>query len=176
MKKDRIVIVDAVRGFALLGIVLIHFVEHFELFSSPQTRWLIPEEFDSFLYDFTYWMVSGKAYSIFALMFGYSFFIQINNQERRGIDFRGKFFWRLVLLLMMGIVHSLVYRGDILHIYALLGMPLILLYKVRTKVLIWVAILLLLQIPTLFNIGIAFSDPTYVYTQDYGDNLWGKVS
>lgn len=45
---------------------------------------------------------SNKAYAVFALLFGFSFYIQDNNQQRRGKDFRLRFIWRMVLLFIIG--------------------------------------------------------------------------
>ena len=46
-QNNRIIIVDALRGLALLLIILIHFIEHFELFAPPEFRWLIPKAVDN---------------------------------------------------------------------------------------------------------------------------------
>jgi len=110
-------------------------------------------------------LISGKAYSIFALLFGLSFFIQMDRNQQKGIDFRSKFVWRMVILLIFGVIHSLIYRGDILHIYALLAFPLILLYKVPNKYLWLLSVLLLIQIPLLYQLTQSFMDPQYVYKQ-----------
>ncbi len=165
---NRIVFIDALRGFALMGIVLIHFVEHFDFFYPAETNFLFSAAMDQWLMDAVIYLISGKAYSIFAITFGFSFFIQIDNKEQQGIDFRWRFAWRLSILLLLGLAHSLLYRGDILHIYALLGLPLILLYKVKTKILWILFILLVMELPLLFHLVMWLLDPAYVYTPDWG--------
>lgn len=172
---NRIVFVDALRGFALLGIVLIHFVEHFDFFYPPEVNFFFSEKTDQFVMDAILFLVSGKAYSIFAITFGFSFFIQLNRKEQQGIDFRGLFVWRLTILLMMGLIHSLIYRGDILHIYAILGMPLIFLYKVNTKALMAIAVLLLIEIPIIYHLAMSFLDPAYTFTPDWGGNWFAEA-
>jgi len=167
-KNNRIVVVDALRGFALLGIVLIHFVEHFDFFYPADHPFFFSPETDQKVIDVVMFLVSGKAYSIFALTFGFSFFIQINRKEKQGFDFRGKYAWRLTILFFMGLIHSLVYRGDILHIYALLGFPLLLMYKLKTRTLWLIAILLIIQIPILIPLARSFLNPDYVYKPDWG--------
>jgi len=173
-KQDRILIVDALRGFALLGIILIHFVEHFELFKETEVNYFFSLETDQWVMETIMYLISGKAYSIFALMFGFSLFIQIDRKEKQGIDFRAQFAWRLVLLLMIGFIHSLVYRGDILHIYALLGLPLVFLYKANSKVLLVLLLLLAIQIPILYQLILSFLDPSYTYVQDWGGNTFSE--
>jgi len=173
--KSRIVLVDALRGFALLGIVLIHFVEHFDFFYPPETTFFFTAETDQKVMDIILFLVSGKAYSIFAITFGFSFFIQLNNNEKKGIDFRGRFAWRLTILFFMGLVHSLIYRGDILHIYAILGIPLLFLYKVNTRVLIAIAVLLAIEIPILYPLLMTFLNPDYTFVPDWGGSWFAEA-
>ena len=165
MKKERIIVVDVLRGFALLFIVLIHYVEHFDFFSPPSVHFLFSNTLDREVMNATFLLISGKAYSIFALLFGLSFFIQMNNKEQRGIDYRWRFLWRMTVLLLIGFLHSLIYRGDILHIYALLSLPVVFLYKVRTKYLWLIVVLLVIQLPTLYNLFQALTTPGYEYVQ-----------
>ncbi|SHJ89614.1 uncharacterized protein SAMN04488028_10258 [Reichenbachiella agariperforans] len=173
-KKNRILIIDALRGFALLGIILIHCVEHFEIFqpTDPCSPFVLGADDDVF--DTVIFLVGGKAYSIFALLFGYSFFIQIHSQEIKGVDFRRTFLWRLAVLFGIGLLHSLVYRGDILHIYALMGIPLIALYTVKSRTLLILAGVCVLQVPLLVLLVESFYDPSYVYTPYYGDGYFER--
>ncbi len=161
--KERILIVDTLRGFALLLIVLIHFVEHFDFFKDPEYNFLFSPEVDGKVINTVFIIISGKAYSIFALLFGLSFFIQMDRKAAQGVDFRGTFLWRITILLSLGFVHSLVYRGDILHIYAIIGIPLIFLYRVNTKVLLLISFLLLIQIPMIYELIQSFINPNYEY-------------
>jgi uncharacterized protein len=122
--------------------------------------------------ELVFFFISGKAYSIFALLFGFSFFIQMNRKEKEGTDFRLKFLWRLTVLLIMGFVHSLIYKGDILHIYAMLGAVLVLFYRVNTKALLLMAVLLALQIPLITTFIYSFIEPGFEYTQSFGSGYW----
>jgi len=171
VSNKRIQLVDALRGFALLGIVLIHFIEHFELFKHPEYYFLFSKETNGTVFKTIFFLISGKAYSIFAVMFGLSFFIQLNRRAEKGSDFRLIFAWRLVLLLLMGLLHSLIYRGDILHIYAFLGLFLILFYKVNTKLLLLFSFLFAVQVPIIFHLAQSFLIPDYTYVKDWGGNF-----
>lgn len=171
-KNNRIILVDALRGFALMGIVLIHCIEHLDFFREPNVHFLFSNTTDKNVMAAIFFLISGKAYSIFALMFGLSFFIQMNNKEIKGVDFRWRFAWRLTVLLIIGFIHSLFYKGDILHIYAILGFILILLYKFKTKHLIWIACILVLQIPMVCTLISTFLNPKYVYNESFGSGFW----
>jgi len=172
MNNNRIIIVDALRGFALLLIVLIHYVEHFDFFYIPDINFLFSPATDGKVMEMVFLLISGKAYSIFALLFGFSFFIQMNRKEKEGIDFRWRFLWRLAVLFALGFIHSFIYKGDILHIYAVLGIILLVLYKVNTRALWIITILLLLQIPILIHLIGSFVNPAYEYLQSFGSNYW----
>jgi uncharacterized protein len=164
MKNERIVIIDALRGFALFLIIIIHYVEHLELFKDPEVNFVFSNAFDKDVLDTVFLLISGKAYSIFALLFGLSLFIQIDNKAKIGKDYRNNFAWRMVVLLVIGFFHSLIYRGDILHIYALLSFPILLVYNLKTKYLWAIAIVLVLQIPMIYSFIQSMVNPNYEYT------------
>ena len=83
--KERILAVDALRGFAVMGIILLHNIEHFNFYSFPEdTGWL--KALDTTLWDFLFFSFSGKAYAIFALLFGFTFYLQSRSAEKRGFQ------------------------------------------------------------------------------------------
>lgn len=149
-KRERILLLDSLRGFALMGLFLVHMVEYFELY------WYKPEQ--SIFNDITFFLFGGKAYAVFAMLFGVSFFILMNNNERRGIDFRVRFAWRLVILLLFGFLHGLIYGGDILIILAVTGFFLIPLYKLSSKWVLIISAVFLLHIPEWFYFNIYFEN------------------
>ena len=63
----------------------------------------------------------------------------------KGNDFRGRFAWRLVLLLLFGMINSAFYEGDILTIYAIIGFGMIPVANLNNKTLFWIALILMLQ-------------------------------
>ena len=85
---------------------------------------------DAVLEALSWIFVHGKGFGIFSFMFGLSFALQMQlaeqRQQRTGADFRPRFAWRLFILFAIGCVHGLAYRGDILSVYAVLGIPLML--------------------------------------------------
>ena len=85
--NERIWAVDALRGFAVMGIVLLHNIEHFNFYSFPEVSSSFLAALDRSLWDLLFFLFSGKAYAIFALLFGFTFYLQSHNCERRGEDF-----------------------------------------------------------------------------------------
>ena len=145
---DRIQVIDVLRGFALLGIVLVHMVEQYYAGPMPEvvTAKLQPSIADHLAQGFTGVFVMGKFYMIFSFLFGLSFFIQFSKQNDS--SFLARFTWRLVLLFIIGMIHHLHYRGDILTIYAMLGIPLLILHRLPDKPLLILSVLLILNVPT----------------------------
>lgn len=95
---------------------------------------------------------------MFSLLFGLSFFMQMESQAAKGVDFRGRFLWRLALLFLFGYINGLVYMGEFFMVYAVLGVFLIPLYKVPTRWLLVLCILLFLQIPAVISFVSLLSD------------------
>ncbi len=143
--NSRLYVVDALRGFAIISIMLLHNLEHFDVYFLPENlpSWMVA--FDKMIWDISFFLFAGKSYAIFALLFGLTFFIQLNNQEKRGKDFRVIFAWRLVLLLAFGIINSAFYQGDILTIYAAIGFFLIPVAKLSNRWVFAIALILFLQ-------------------------------
>ena len=143
--SSRLDVIDALRGFAIVSIMLLHNIEHFDFYFSPEglPAWL--KALDKIIWDSLFFLFGGKSYAIFALLFGMTFYIQWHNRESRGEDFRPRFAWRLAVLLAFGLFNSMFYHGDILSIYAVLGLALIPVARLRTGTVLAIAVVLLLQ-------------------------------
>lgn len=126
LPNTRICVADALRGLAVAGIILFHAREHFNLFwNGLDYARATVGGWDEGIADALGFLLSGKMYAIFALLFGLSFFIQSDNQAQRGKDFSLRFAWRMVLLFGIGLVNAAIYNGDVLTYYALFGLLLI---------------------------------------------------
>jgi uncharacterized protein len=164
---SRLIVVDALRGFAIVCIMLLHNLEHFDFYYFPSSLPAWMQSLDKGVWNTLFFLFAGKAYAIFALLFGLTFFIQYDKQEKNGKDFRARFAWRLMLLLVFGMINSAFFEGDILSIYAILGLFLIPVAKLNSKVVLWIAFILLLQpfemaklILALFNSQVQVIPPT----------------
>lgn len=140
-QDNRIHFLDALRGYALMGLFLIHMIEYFELY------WRQPAANPELINTILFGIFGGKAYAIFAFLFGISFFIILNNQTKRGVDFRLRFLWRLTILFGMGYLHALVYGGEVLQILALCGLLLIPLWSAPNWLVLVASLFFLLQLP-----------------------------
>lgn len=144
-QRPRIEVADALRGLAVMAILLLHNIEHFNLYNFPQSTTPFFQALDKGIWDTLFFLFAGKAYAIFALLFGFSFFIMFDNQEKRGKDFRLRFLWRMVLLFLIGCVNAAFFPGEILVLYSIIGLILIPVCKLNNKVLFCIAVILMLQ-------------------------------
>ena len=144
--SERIEIIDALRGFSLAGIVFAHLLENFVAAPMPMEaiEAMNPGILDQIADGFVNFLFRGKFFALFSFLFGLSFFIQMENGANRGGYFGGRFLWRLILLFAIGFVHSMFYRGDILTLYAVVGLFLIPFFKVDSKWLLALAGLIFL--------------------------------
>lgn len=163
--KPRLHVVDSLRGFAIVAIMLLHNLEHFDFYFIPEflPSWL--KTIDKALWDFMFFMFAGKTYSMFALLFGLTFYIQSKNQKEKGKSFKFRFAWRMVLLFVFGLVNSAFYQGDILTIYAGLAILLIPLENVSNRVLLAISCFLLFQPLEVYHLFEAIRNPV----QDLSD-------
>jgi uncharacterized protein len=154
-QTERIQIVDILRGFALLGILFVNMT----IFSRPIQAILFPSDpaapwFDHAAEWLIHFLGEGKFYALFSMLFGLGLTLQMERIEARGGRFVPLYLRRLLVLLGFGLVHAfLVWIGDILILYALIGFLLILFRKAKPRtLLVWIVILVAL--PLLFNAGI----------------------
>ena len=157
IKKSRINSIDMLRGFALMGILVIHCFDRFGAgyhanFESPFWIWI-----DTALRNTIYFLFQGKSYAIFSLLFGLSFFMMMDSQAEKGVDFRLRFLWRLVILFVFGFLNGMIYYVEWLIIYAMFGIIIIPLYKVPSKILVVLCILLFLEIPQIIDFIVSLS-------------------
>lgn len=147
--QSRIEVIDVLRGFTLIGIAIIHFAEQFYAGAHPQSHSNFNIKFlgDEIVMGFIGILISGKFFLIFSFLFGLSFSIQLN-KSKGNLPFVLRFLWRLIILLLIGLIHHLHYRGDILTIYAMLGVGLLLCFRLPDKVLIILALTLTLNLPS----------------------------
>ncbi len=149
---DRITVIDALRGFALLGIILNHCSQEFLAGATPSSHqtFNIFSPTDAFLGQVMGYLTSGKFFTIFSFLFGLSFAIQMDSAAKDGRPFAGRMLWRILILFAIGFIHSMFYSGDSLRIYAFLGIFLLLMRNLNNRVLLIVGLLLVLNTPLIF--------------------------
>ena len=158
--NTRIDVADILRGIAIGGIVLIHFIEHLNFYSFPEASSATMAAVNKSVWDTTFFLLAGKMYAIFSMLFGLSLFIQHDNQAQQGVDFRLRFLWRMVLLMLFGLFDLLFYNGDILTVYAVCGVLVVPFVRASNKVLVAATILFALQPIEIAYIIMGLIDPT----------------
>ena len=143
--KERILAVDALRGFAVMSIMLLHNIEHFNFYSFPEVTNPALKALDTTLWDMLFFSFAGKSYAIFALLFGFTFYLQSRSSEKRGEDFKNRYMWRLMLLLGFGFVNAAFFPGEILVLYAIIGFVLVPVRHWGSRSLFFLAAFLMLQ-------------------------------
>lgn len=154
VSSERIVVVDVLRAFALFGIIVTHAAAGFLAGPTPDPDFMTFSTLDRAVGKLETLFSFGKFYTIFSFLFGLSFAIQLDNAARKGAVFAGRFTWRLIILLVIGLVHGLFFSGDVLVVYALLGLLLIPCRNLSNRTLLIVASILVLNVPMLL-LGLA---------------------
>ncbi len=157
LAKNRIIFLDVLRGFALVGIIYANILSWSGLKFLPfeSIKALGNIETDTTLYNLLKFFVDTKFYTIFSLLFGIGFYIQYSrNGDKDGFD--RTYLKRLGILFAIGVVHALCWSGDILTLYALMGVLLWSMRKLETKNILRLSIILF-TFPLLLDI-------IYMYT------------
>jgi uncharacterized protein len=132
--KERIVFLDILRGFALFGILFANLLTWSGLKYLPigDIIGLGNIDVDRSIYHIMKFFVDTKFYTLFSILFGVGFFLQIS-KNKENPTFPRLYLWRMILLLSLGVIHSIIWSGDILSLYALMGMMLLALRNIPIK-------------------------------------------
>ena len=176
-KTPRIEVVDALRGFAVMAILLVHNLEHFifPVYPTDQPAWL--KILNDGVFNVTFSLFAGKAYAIFALLFGFTFYIQSANQQRKGKDFGYRFLWRLVLLAVFATLNAAFFpAGDVLLLFVVVGVVLFLVRKWSDCAVLITAILFLLQPVEWYHYIVSLYDPSHTLPDLGVGEMYGEVA
>lgn len=146
LQNERADILDVLRGFALFGVLFDNIIgfSGWGMMGEKAQESLTTWPADSILGLLELTFIKGKFYSLFSLLFGIGFSIILVRNEQKGVNPLKIFYRRLIILLLFGVVHSyFLWEGDILLLYALLGLLLPLFRKCSDRALmIWAAALI----------------------------------
>lgn len=146
--KQRIITVDALRGFALLGILLAHMIFWYNAGPLPGEIFAKHNDTASGIIGIiNELLISGKFFAFFSFLFGLSFFLQMKSMEDSGRPFVWRYAWRITIMGIIGLMHHAFWRGDILSIYAPLGFLLLPMRKLSNRVILIIGILLAINLP-----------------------------
>jgi uncharacterized protein len=154
-RRNRVAIVDILRGWALLGVVLMNYTNIYFFLGKPRT----PDAFNSFLNTVGFVVFESKSWTLLSILFGYGFAVLISNISAKGINPVRFFSRRMFWLLVIAFINSAIFYGDILKDYAVLGMMLLLFRRCTAKTAFYISLALLVVSPvviayiTTFNIN-----------------------
>ncbi|WP_430787739.1 DUF418 domain-containing protein [Virgibacillus flavescens] len=144
-ESNRLLWIDAARGFAVFGIFMVNigaFSAPYFMHGGEEGAW--PGEMDQFVQVMIDVFFQASFYTLFSILFGFGFQMMIDRLKEKGSNVYGVLFRRLLILICFGFIHAfLIWFGDILLSYGIIGLFLLLFVKVKNKTLLIWAILLM---------------------------------
>ncbi|MGA3599139.1 DUF418 domain-containing protein [Lysinibacillus agricola] len=169
--KERIETIDVLRGFALFGIILaniVWFLYPVYMQEDPSFK----NEWTSFWNQADYTVkslltmfVDGKFVMLFSMLFGFGMVIMQERAAAKQLNFWGIYSRRLIALFIFGCLHAyFIWFGDILTDYAILGLLLLLMHKLKSNAMLIISITLYSLLFGVFTLGALSSNPTMTMT------------
>ncbi|MBK7561499.1 MAG: DUF418 domain-containing protein [Chitinophagaceae bacterium] len=161
--NERETFMDVLRGFAILGIFIANLGSGFSWYeeNAHATGPFLLEGWDHKMQFLHHMFIEGKFYSIFSLLFGWGIALQVKRGMAKGINAVPTIRRRLLFMLLLGAVHLMIWPGDIVFFYALVGFLLIPLRKFSNKTLLITGVLLILSPVLLYWLKMTFPDLNY---------------
>jgi len=138
---SRISEIDMIRGFALFGVLLVNMYG----FGADSLAWDLPG--DKLAFAIMHVFFDSKSWTLFSVLFGLGFAVQLLCADEQGFRFLPIYLRRLVVLFVIWATHALLYDGDILMLYAELGVALLLVRRLSTRQLLIASVGLILVFP-----------------------------
>ena len=138
---ERISEVDMVRGFALFGVLLVNMYG----FGADSPAWDSPV--DRLAFTAMHVFFDSKSWTLFSMLFGFGFAMQFLRFDSEPMKFFCLHLRRLAVLFSIGAAHALLYDGDILMLYAELGLVLLLVNGISSRILLFTSVVLILVFP-----------------------------
>lgn len=145
--SERIHILDILRGFAIFGILSVNIMSfahpdmNFDNTKLGANHAEVLQWYDRFALWFTHYFTEGKFYILFSFLFGMGFSVQLARAEAKGNNILSFYPRRLLLLFAIGLLHAILWWGDVLRLYAVLGFGLLAIRKLSNKTLLVLAVL-----------------------------------
>jgi uncharacterized protein len=163
-QKQRIVLVDIIRGFALIGVLFANFNSYAEQMIPDDILASISTPVDIFFMSFNSIFIEWKFMTLFSILFGYGFGLILQSLEKKGINPTSFFIRRMFWLFLFGFVHCLFWWGDVLNLYAMSGVLLLFLRKLSNKNVFILSLVFMFIVPVIFSYLTQNLPETYTYT------------
>ena len=135
--KERIAFFDVLRGVALFGILIVNVFS----FGADATAWTDP--LDRTVWTLKHTLFESKFWALYSLLFGMGFYLQSLSPSYTV----GRAVRRLLVLMVLGCLHGLLFEGDILMLYAELGLLLLVLNRLPNYWLVCAGVVFSLSFP-----------------------------
>lgn len=177
--SKRTAIVDILRGWALLGVVVGNYVDYKYIGIPVESN--TKDIFSTVLGNIHQYLFAAKSWTLLSVLFGYGFAVLIQNVANKDKNPVGFFAWRMLILFVLAFFNSAIWLGDILKDYAFLGLILLMFYKCSSKTILRVSMFLLLTIPVVsgyvntlkYVVPDVYTDPKYL--ELYHSSNWFDV-
>ncbi|MFZ0547837.1 MAG: M20/M25/M40 family metallo-hydrolase, partial [Candidatus Promineifilaceae bacterium] len=164
--KERIDFVDILRGFAVLGILVVNMYS-FAGAQSGANNLGWQNGLDRIIIILSEFLIRAKFYTLFSFLFGWGMGLQLLRAQERGVRFVPLYLRRLIILLIFGLIHGiLIWSGDILTSYAMMGFLLLLFRNQPPKRLLIFAVVFFL-IPIILNLPSGVVDQFLVRYREF---------
>lgn len=136
--SERIHEIDGIRGFALLGILMMNIMSFASPVMQDGMEMRVTERFTGQYNEWTIFFintfVTANFYTMFSFLFGLGFYIFLSRAEKKVQSTNVLFLRRIGMLLIFGILHGvLLWYGDILWTYAVAGIFLLFFYRLSSR-------------------------------------------
>jgi uncharacterized protein len=142
-QSQRTAIIDMLRGWALLGVVLMNYIDYLYL-GLDFNNWK-PDILARVLQIIGQIVFAAKSWTMLSFLFGYGFAVLMNNVSAKGINAVKFFSRRMFWLFVLAIINSAFFFGDILKDYAVMGLVLLIFWRCSARVAFLISISLLLM-------------------------------
>lgn len=150
-QTERTIIVDIIRGFALIGVLIANFNSYTEQQTPEPILNSISSSLDRTLMSFNTVFLEWKFMTLFSILFGYGFGLILESLEKKNINPNFFFIKRMFWLFVFGAIHCLFWWGDVLNLYAMSGIILLLFRNKSNRFILSCGILFTLIIPVCIN-------------------------
>ncbi len=150
-QKERAIIVDTLRGFALVGVLIANFTSFTDQQVPADILNSISSPLDVTLMHINTVFFEWKFMTLFSILFGYGFGLLLTSVEKKNINPNSFFLRRMFWLFLIGLIHTSFWWFDVLHFYAISGVLLLLFRKVSNKTVLLSSILLMFIVPFCFS-------------------------
>jgi uncharacterized protein len=159
-RKERIVSIDVLRGFAVLGILIMNIQSYSMIGAAYMNPWAYGDLTGA---NYGVWFLShlladSKFMTIFSLLFGAGVVLMASRSEAKGRPAAGVHYRRMIWLIIFGLLHGLVlWYGDILYVYGMCGLGIFLFRRRSPKFLLIFGLLVVSDCCTDWSCGMATS-------------------